>query len=104
MSYVFSTCSDAYLAVTNLAQDQKDDHVKRIAEFSIAAMNAAHEVLIDEDDPTKGGVQIRVGFHTGKLVGLIGRVTVIHSGSFSHVHSAFHSRPCCFRRTWHTSA
>lgn len=69
MSYVFSTCSDAYLAVTNLAQDQKDDHVKRIAEFSIDAMNAAHDVLIDEDDPTKGGVQIRVGFHTGELVG-----------------------------------
>ena len=52
--------------MTNLAQDQKNDHVKRIAEFSIDAMNAANEVLIDEDDPTRGGVQIRIGFHTGE--------------------------------------
>lgn len=60
--------SDAYLAVTNLVEDQKDDHVKRIAEFSIDAVKAASEVFLDEEDISRGRVQIRVGFHSGKFI------------------------------------
>lgn len=48
-------------------KDQKDDHVKRVVEFSIDAIQAASEVLVDEDDPSKGNIQIRVGLHSGKL-------------------------------------
>ena len=59
---------DAYLAVTNLVQDQEDDHVKRIAEFAVDAVKAASEVIVDEDDPSKGNVQIRVGFHSGPVI------------------------------------
>ncbi|KAL7518512.1 hypothetical protein ACHAWX_003330 [Stephanocyclus meneghinianus] len=59
---------DAYLAVTNLVEDQKDDHVKRIAEFSIDAVKAASEVFFDEEDFSRGRVQIRVGFHSGPVI------------------------------------
>ena len=61
------TIGDAYMAVTNLVKDQPD-HTKRIAEFSIDAIEAAKATLIDVDDPSKGYVKIRVGFHCGPCV------------------------------------
>ena len=64
------TIGDAYMAATNLVKDQ-DDHVKRIALFAIDAVRAASETLIDVDDPSKGFVKIRVGFHTGPVVASI---------------------------------
>lgn len=64
------TIGDAYMAATNLVKDQ-DDHVKRIAEFAIDAVRAANETLIDVDDPSKGFVEIRVGFHTGAVVATV---------------------------------
>ena len=63
-----SNCSDAYLAVTNLVKDQKNDHVKRIAEFARDAVIAAKNTMIDEDQPSLGYVQIRVGFNTGPVI------------------------------------
>jgi len=57
-----------YMAVTNLIKDQAEDHAKRIAEFSIDAIKAANRTLIDTDDPGKGCVNIRVGFHSGPVV------------------------------------
>lgn len=62
------TIGDAYMAVTNLVKDQPDDHAKRIAEFGIAAIEAANETLIDTDDAEKGYVNIRCGFHSGPVV------------------------------------
>ena len=62
------TIGDAYMAVTNLVKDQPDDHVKRIAEFAVDAINAANETPVDADDPSKGFVNIRVGFHSGPVV------------------------------------
>ena len=59
---------DAYMAVTNLVQDQTRDHVKRCARFSVGALQAASETLIDLDDPSRGTVQIRVGFHSGPVI------------------------------------
>ena len=53
-------CVAAWMGVTNLIKKQKD-HVKRIARFAIDAIKAASETLIDEDDPERGCVQIRVG-------------------------------------------
>lgn len=39
-----------------------------MARFAIDAVKAAGETLIDKDDPRKGYVQIRVGFHSGPVV------------------------------------
>lgn len=61
------TIGDAYMAATNLVKGQ-DDHVKRIAEFAIDAVKAANGTLIDRDDPSKGFVKVRVGFHSGPVV------------------------------------
>ena len=61
------TIGDAYMAVTNLVKDQPD-HAKRIAEFAVEAVKAAKETLIDVDDPSKGYVNVRIGFHSGPVV------------------------------------
>lgn len=46
-------------------KDQSADHVKRIAEYALDAIDAANETLIDLEDPERGYVQIRVGFNSG---------------------------------------
>lgn len=56
------------MAVTNLIVDQPDDHAKRIALFAIDAIKAANRTLIDVDEPDKGYINIRVGFHSGPVV------------------------------------
>ena len=56
------------MAVTNLVKDQQEDHAKRIAAFAVDAIKAANETLIDPDDPDKGHLDIRCGFHTGPVV------------------------------------
>lgn len=61
------TIGDAYMAVTNLVKDQPD-HARRIAAFSVDAIEAANETLIDLDDELLGRVNIRVGFHSGPVV------------------------------------
>jgi guanylate cyclase, other len=62
------------MGVTNLEGTQDRDHVKVIAEFALAAIEAAGKVLIDEEDPSKGYIRIRVGFHSGPVVSnVIGR-------------------------------
>jgi len=66
--YKVETIGDAYMTVTNLVKDQPMDHVKRTAQFAMDAVVAANETLIDEEDPSKGCVQIRVGFHVGSVV------------------------------------
>jgi len=66
--FKIETIGDAYVAVSNCVRDQSTDHVKRIAEFSIDAMQAASNVIIDVDQPELGYVQIRVGFHTGPVI------------------------------------
>lgn len=66
--FKMETIGDAWMGVTNIGDKQKDDHVKRMAEFSLDAIQAANETLIDTDDPSKGFVQIRVGFHTGPVL------------------------------------
>ena len=62
------TIGDSYMAVTNLTENQDDDHARRIAEFSIAAIEAANDTLIDPNDPDRGTVNIRVGFSSGPVV------------------------------------
>jgi class 3 adenylate cyclase len=47
---------------------QASDHAKRVAEFAMAAVNAAKSVLIDPDNAELGFVQICVGFHAGPVL------------------------------------
>lgn len=47
---------------------QENEHVKAIAEFAMDAVEAAGMILIDEDDPKRGYIRIRVGFHSGPVV------------------------------------
>ena len=56
------------MAVTNLVKNQDADHVARMAKFAQGVIDAANSTLIDEDDPSQGYVQIRVGFHSGPVV------------------------------------
>ena len=61
------------MAITNLVSDQKDDHVKRMVAFSTDAIEACKSTLIDDEDPSQGHVQIRVGCHSGPvLAGVVG--------------------------------
>lgn len=66
--YKVETIGDAYMAVTNLVADQSHDHAARIARFAIGALAAARSVMIDEENPDKGYIKIRVGFHSGPVV------------------------------------
>lgn len=61
------TIGDAFMAATGLVKDQPDQ-VKCIARFAVAAVNAAQETLIDEDDPDRGFMNIRAGFSSGPVV------------------------------------
>ena len=62
------TIGDAYMAVTNLVEDQLNDHAVRMARFAVSAIQAARNTLIDLDNPSLGTVRIRVGLHSGPVV------------------------------------
>ena len=62
------TIGDSYMACSNLVKDQSKDHAKRIAQFSVDALQAANQTLIDIDDKARGFVNIRVGLHSGPVV------------------------------------
>lgn len=66
--YKLETIGDAYLVVTNLVCDQPDDHAKRVAMFAMDAIKAANSTPVDDENPAKGCVGIRVGFHSGPIV------------------------------------
>lgn len=56
------------MGVTNLEKKQMGTHVKHAALFAIDLVNEASKILIDEEDPGKGYINIRVGFHCGPVV------------------------------------
>lgn len=62
------TFGDAYMCVTNLAKDQDSDHVVRITEFAVDAIQAASETLINLNDTSMGYIQIRIGVHSGPVI------------------------------------
>ncbi|CAB9508917.1 Receptor-type guanylate cyclase gcy [Seminavis robusta] len=66
--FKIETTGDAYMAVSNLVKDQADDYVRRVAAFALDAVEAANRTLVDLDDPSRGYVNIRVGFHVGSVV------------------------------------
>jgi hypothetical protein len=55
------------MAVTNLVKVQPNDPAKRIADFSIEAILAANDTLIDDEDESKGLMNICCGFHSGSV-------------------------------------
>jgi class 3 adenylate cyclase len=55
------------MAVTNLHKPQKN-HADRVARFALDAVMAAQATLIDESDPQRGTIRLRVGFHSGPVV------------------------------------
>jgi class 3 adenylate cyclase len=65
---------DAYIATCNLvsACDQGDPpHAVRMAHFALDAMRAARETRVDDEDPARGYVNLRIGLHIGYVVGSI---------------------------------
>ena len=62
------TIGDNYMGVTNLDGKSDETHVKNVAEFAIEAIDCASQILIDEQHPERGYIQIRVGFHSGPVV------------------------------------
>lgn len=56
------------MGVTNLENNQCDSHALHVAEFAIDMINEASKILIDLEDPAKGHINIRVGFHSGPVV------------------------------------
>ena len=59
---------DAYMGVTNLEGNMDGCHTSNVAAFAVDLINEAGKILIDEDEPGKGHVNIRVGFHCGSVV------------------------------------
>lgn len=55
------------MAVANLHKPQKD-HATRIGRFALDAIKAAQSTMVDVQDPQRGGINLRVGFHTGPVV------------------------------------
>ena len=63
---------DSYIAATNFTEEQNSDHAARLARWAIDAVaEAAKTTLLDEENPSLGFVQIRVGMHTGPVCGTV---------------------------------
>lgn len=54
--------------VTNLEKKQRTTHVKDAALFAIDLVMEANKILIDEENTSKGNINVRVGFHSGGVV------------------------------------
>lgn len=65
------TIGDAWMGVTNLVRPQDSDHCRRIALFARDVISVANKTPIDEDDPSLGFVNLRVGFHSGPVVATV---------------------------------
>ena len=66
--YKVETVADAFLAVGNMHTEQTD-HVTRVANFALEALEYALGVKIDEDK--EDCLTVRIGLHTGSIVGSV---------------------------------
>ena len=62
---------DCYIAATNFTEEQSSDHAARLARWAIDAVEAAKTTLLDEENPSLGFVQLRIGMHTGPVCGTV---------------------------------
>ena len=70
------TIGDAYMVCGALRDGQAADHCARVAAFAWDAVAAAAGVAVDPEDPGKGTVNIRAGFHSGPVIAsVVGHVT-----------------------------
>ncbi len=67
--YKIETVADAFLAVGNMHKDQESDHVVRVANFALDALEYAEQVKIQEDK--EDCLTVRIGLHTGSIVGSV---------------------------------
>lgn len=67
VAHSFHPVGDAYMAVANLHKPQLK-HAERIAMFALDALKAAQATMVDEEDPQRGCIRLRIGFHTGSVV------------------------------------
>jgi len=61
------TIGDAYMCVGGIPNGQEDQTV-RVALFAMGAIKAARSVMVSEERPELGCVNIRVGIHTGSVI------------------------------------
>ena len=62
---------DCYIAATNFTEEQSSDHAARLARWAVDAVEAAKTTLLDEENPSLGFVQLRIGMHTGPVCGTV---------------------------------
>ena len=68
------------MCASNLVKNQEEDHVVRMAEFAVDAIQAAGETLINTEDESMGFIEIRAGFHCGPLIAsVVGKRTPKYS-------------------------
>mmetsp|Transcript_10342 Transcript_10342/g.22762 ORF Transcript_10342/g.22762 Transcript_10342/m.22762 type:complete len:1423 (+) Transcript_10342:125-4393(+) len=85
------TIGDAYMGVTNLTNQQEHTHAKQAALFAIGMVREASKILIDEEDPSKGHLRVRVGLHSGPVVSnVIGSLNPRYSLVGDTVNNASH--------------
>ncbi|KAL3911732.1 MAG: hypothetical protein SGILL_007166 [Bacillariaceae sp.] len=72
--FTVETVGDTHMAVTNLTDDQQDNHASLAAKFAAKASLQSMKIPIDEDDSSSGFVELCVGLHSGPVVShVIGR-------------------------------
>jgi hypothetical protein len=76
--YKVETIGDAFMGATNLIRDQAD-HTVRMGRFALSAIEAAHATLIDEDDPSLGCINIRVGYKAVVIPTVLGFSRIYHA-------------------------
>jgi class 3 adenylate cyclase len=61
----------AWLGATNCVQHQPNDHVTKCARIAIDTVKHAGSILLDEDDISKGFLQVQTAFVTGQVHGKV---------------------------------
>ena len=62
---------DAYIAATNLMEEQPSDHAERLARFAADILEAARTTTLQQREKRLTGVPLRVGLHCGPVFGSV---------------------------------
>lgn len=61
----------AWMGATNCVQHQPADHASRVARFAIEALQAVGKIMIDEEDPARGFLQLQTAIVSGPVQGKV---------------------------------